>query len=125
VKLSAHFDSDEFTCQCGCGYGNGYNDVSRELIDLLELMRSEADDRKMIIDSGCRCISHNEVIGGVEKSPHLRGEAADIRTFWSGERYRYIAAATKLGCNRIGVGKTFIHVDVCRESPQGVVWLYS
>lgn len=124
MKLSPHFDSEEFACQCGCGYGNEDDDVSEVLITLLEGMREEMGGRPISINSGCRCESHNTKVGGHKFSQHRYGKAADPRALWAGERFHLVAAAIKMGCTRIGIGKNFIHVDVCTESPQGVIWTY-
>ena len=71
--LSEHFNRQEFSCKCKCGF----NDISDELIQVLEDVR-EHFDSPVIINSGCRCEKHNLSIGGTTKSKHLAGIAADI-----------------------------------------------
>jgi uncharacterized protein YcbK (DUF882 family) len=77
MQLSAHFDSDEFKCHCGCGFGGNPGDVSVALLSQLEIIREHFGARIRIL-SGCRCRRHNAAVGGASKSRHTTGEAADI-----------------------------------------------
>jgi len=119
-RLSDHFSEKEMTCRCGCGKVN----VNPRLITALEAIRARAGGRPMIIVSGSRCESHNIAEGGKPNSAHLTGEAADIRAVFGDDKYRIIEAALHIGILRVGIGRSFIHVDVSRTLPQGVVWLY-
>jgi len=74
AKLSPHFDSEEFTCRCGCGL----NAVEPKLIDVLEVIRVFTD-APITIQSGRRCAKHNRAVGGAKSSQHLIGAAADIK----------------------------------------------
>lgn len=76
------------------------------------------------INSGLRTAEHNNAVDGVEGSAHLTGWAADIYCRTSGDRLRLMRAAVMLGFNRIGVGTTFIHLDMDPTKPRDVVWLY-
>lgn len=125
--LSEHFDSSEFACQCGCGFGTNPGDVSESLIDLLEDMR-EILCRPIMIRSGCRCVYHNRVVGGVTHSRHTTGEAADIGVIGGMERYDFLHAALETDqAWGVGLAKTFIHVDVHTGSPncpRPAAWSY-
>jgi uncharacterized protein YcbK (DUF882 family) len=57
-------------------------------------------------------------------SAHTRGLAVDIRCNTSQNRYRILAAAIECGVPRIGVGKTYIHLDNDPTLPQGIIWHY-
>ena len=80
----------------------------------------------MRITSGYRTPEHNRKVGGVENSAHTRGYAADISTAGMRERdvVRLIACLTKVGFDRIGRGKTFVHVDDDPEKPSPAYWDY-
>ena len=69
-----NFTRDEFLCPCGCGF----DDVDPLIVSTLQRFRDEVQ-RPVRINSGCRCRSHNEAIGGAPNSQHMRGKAADIR----------------------------------------------
>lgn len=77
-----------------------------------------------VLNSAFRCSAHNAEVGGSETSSHLAGLAVDIKCSDSRTRWIVIDALKQAGFNRIGVGKTFIHVDDDLTKPQGVVWLY-
>lgn len=119
--LSEHFDRSEFACKCGCGFDT----VNPHLIELLELIREDFGS-PLVITSGCRCPAHNEESGGVENSPHIRGVAADILARGGILRYEIVQSAFNYGAYGIGVGKTFIHVDIDDDPghPRPAVWSY-
>ena len=78
-----------------------------------------------IVHSGMRTTSHNLALkGAVKDSAHLRGWAADIGAPTSGMRFALLAFAFLYGVPRIGIGKTFIHLDLDKSMPQHVQWLY-
>jgi uncharacterized protein YcbK (DUF882 family) len=117
--LSEHFSRSEFKCSCGCGF----NHVSLELIHLLEAIREEYG-KPMRVTSGCRCYNHNDSVGGVSNSAHLRGTAADIYIDNGADRRRLVDCGVMLFASGIGVARTFIHFDVCDVLPRPSLWSY-
>lgn len=81
-------------------------------------------DVPFILTSAFRCAAHNAEVGGAETSAHLAGLAVDIKCTDAWTRCKILSALFAAGFNRIGVGRTFIHVDDDLTKPQGVVWLY-
>jgi uncharacterized protein YcbK (DUF882 family) len=75
------------------------------------------------ITSGYRSKEHNEQVGGVPNSSHLKGVAADIAVSSGNERYIILNALIRAGFKRIGVAKTFIHCDTDDSKPNSV-WTY-
>jgi uncharacterized protein YcbK (DUF882 family) len=71
--LSEHFSLHEFACRCGCGADN----VSTELIDALQELRTLAGV-PIIVHSAVRCEDANRAVGGKPNSQHITGKAADI-----------------------------------------------
>ena len=69
-----NFTRDEFACKCGCGF----DDIDPLLVTTLQRLRDEVQ-RPVIVNSGCRCKSHNAAVKGSKSSQHLRGKAADIK----------------------------------------------
>ena len=49
---------------------------------------------------------------------------SDIKCTDGWSRYKILDALIRVGFNRIGIGKTLIHVDNDTQKPTGVVWLY-
>ena len=106
--LSKNFSRSEFECSCGCGL----DDVSVELVELLQEIRDEIEE-PIAITSACRCKEHNEAVGGAKKSQHLLGTAADIVVRACTPDYVYQHIDNKHP-DTFGLGKyrSFVHVDV-------------
>jgi zinc D-Ala-D-Ala carboxypeptidase len=75
------------------------------------------------ITSGFRTAEHNEKVGGVKNSSHIKGVAADIAVGSGNERYIILNALIRAGFKRIGIAKTFIHCDTDAEKNHSV-WVY-
>jgi len=117
--IPKHFNRAEFACKCGCGLNN----IDDEFLEALDQAR-ELAGRSFVITSGCRCPKHNAAEGGSATSTHLTGRAADIAISDDRSRGAALAGAIRSGFRRLGIGKTFIHVDIDPAKP-GAVWLYS
>jgi hypothetical protein len=110
--LSQNFSRREFACHCGCGFGMNEGDVHPELVQLLERIR-EHFDAPISITSGCRCATHNHLVGGAKNSQHLQGKAADIKVI--GVRPEQVAKwLERTNPLRLGIGRydRWTHVDV-------------
>lgn len=75
--LSAHFSRFEFN-QHGDPMPVDQIKVSPDLVDKLEKLRHIIGDRPIHICSGYRSPLYNMVVGGVPRSQHMLGKAADI-----------------------------------------------
>ena len=105
--------------------------MDEQFMITLEALRHEFNE-PMIISSGYRDLSYNQVIGGAKNSPHLYGKAVDVVI--SGKKaYRLIKLAIQYGFTGIGVSqrgqheKRFIHIDTMENSethPRPWVWSY-
>lgn len=96
--------------------------MQKELVDRLDLIRDKTGV-PMVITSGYRTNAHNEEVGGVNESAHLTGYAADVACNTSQYRMKLIRYAIDLGINRIGVYKSFVHLDCHPYLPKNVMWL--
>ena len=117
--LSKNFSRAEFACKCGCGKA----DISLQLVRMLQEAR-DTTGVPFVIQSGVRCAKHNVAEGGEKNSAHLQGLAADILCPNSQTRYIMLTEFMRR-FPRIGIGATFIHVDIDQTLPQKVAWLYS
>ena len=115
-----NFKASEFDTQGLPGTGAK---MQAEFINRLQKMR-DVYGKPMKITSGYRTELHNAKVKGATNSPHLRGWAADIAATTGRERMQLIQAAIEVGFNRIGVAKTFIHVDCDPSLDFDVMWLY-
>lgn len=106
-------------------YFEEINDGNMDLGFLAKLDEArEIADIPFKINSAFRTPEHNAKIGGKPNSSHLRGLAVDIRAADSRTRFIILNALIKVGFSRIGIAKTFIHVDLSEDKAQKVVWVY-
>ena len=75
------------------------------------------------ITSGYRTEAHNKKVKGVKGSSHTKGCAVDIAVNSGLQRSAIVCALAKVGFTRIGIAKTFVHVDLDKEK-QNSIWLY-
>lgn len=114
-----YFKDSEFkTCDQGCC------DVgcATELMEKCDAIRA-ACGFPLVITSGYRCERRNAEVGGSKDSSHVKGLAADISCVDSAKRLKILSAAIACGVTRIGVAKSFIHIDIDKDKPS-CVWTY-
>jgi uncharacterized protein YcbK (DUF882 family) len=117
--LTTNFSRREFACRCGCGADH----ICPQLLAILQQIR-EAVGHMLEIESGVRCMDHNLRVGGKPNSAHPRGLAVDIVCHSSRLRFQLVSLALQAGVTRIGIGKTFVHLDIDDSLTPRVVWLY-
>lgn len=116
MKLSEHFDSTEFRCNCG-NYGN----MSQLLINRLEQMHSIMKAKAIYIASGYRDPNCSVKVGGYRNDAHTKGMAADIRvqkqdgSYYSAEDIAEVAE--RVGFGGIGLMSGACHVDTRDTEP--------
>lgn len=121
---SRFFKEYEWTCQDNCGA----NKVRASFLLKMDEAR-EIAQIPFVINSGCRCKAHNKSVGGSPTSSHISTDdspccAFDIAVPNSHARYVILSSLIKAGFTRIGIAKTFIHVDEDESKPERVSWLY-
>jgi len=117
MQLTPHFTSEELQCKCGCGDDK----IDMVALQMLERARMYAQ-MPFHINSGKRCIKHNAEVGGKEDSAHLDGYAFDVKCDNSSDKFIMIRCFLRAGFVRLGIYKTFIHVDADPTKPQEVAW---
>ena len=120
-----YFEPEEFLCKCGRPNCDAVREINAGFGALLDNLRQRLD-RAVVITSGLRWSYWNDWVGGDAKGgAHMRGYAADIAVESSRERFDVLRAAFESRFfHRIGVGRTFIHLDTDPTLDQNVVWLY-
>lgn len=113
-----YFSKEEEQCRC-CGCGGLVPDFRKKLNEARDIAGIP-----FILTSAFRCEKHNQDVGGTSESAHLEGLAVDIKCTDAWSRFKILSALFEVGFCRIGIGKTFIHVDDDLTKPQGVVWDY-
>ena len=73
-----NFRINEFVCHCGCQLPpEARQNIEALVAEVLDPVR-EAYGKPIYVNSGYRCEAHNRKVGGVPRSQHIVGEAADI-----------------------------------------------
>jgi len=115
-RLNRFFHSREFLCKCGCGLFN----LDEGFLTILTKARREAAV-PFVINSGCRCIPHNEAEGGTRLSGHLTGIAADMRAPDFNTMIAILRGALLAGIPGIALGPNFVHLDI---KPRRMIKVY-
>ncbi len=120
-NLIKYFTSTEFDSPDVRGSGVG---MDMGFVGKLDKLRDMVGEPLTIL-SGYRTEAHNASLpNSVDGSAHERGLAADIAALSSGLRLKILRGAFALGFRRIGLGDSFIHLDIDTTKPQDVCWTY-
>lgn len=122
LVLATYFSTSEFASPDDPTSGELIHPV---LVAKLDSMREEAGF-PFRINSGVRTEVHNKEVGGVHRSAHTYPCycAVDVRVKTKTERNALIRLAKKYGITRIGIGTSFVHLDIDSTKPQNVTWYY-
>ena len=115
-----YFKLKEFDSPDEPGSGKHMN---KEIVHMLDAVRKKFG-KPIKINSGYRTVARNKKIGGVADSSHLKGLAADISCSNSVDRFKLLNLLLEVGFNRIGIAKSFIHIDIDKTKSQNVIWGY-
>lgn len=121
MKIKAkYFTEKEFNkCSPSCSL----QDMKQNFINLLDLAR-EIADIPFVLNSAYRSSAYDKSKGRSGTGAHTKGVAVDIRCNSDKNRYLIIDALRAVGFTRIGIGKTYIHVDADETKTQNVIWHY-
>lgn len=110
------FDREEFRCQCGGRYCNGFPvEPEESLVRTCDEIRRRLGVPVSIVDaggSGVRCPQHNANVGGVANSNHLYGKAADLHSSKSPQEMYRVAEEVLGNTGELGLYSWGIHVGV-------------
>lgn len=120
MKTSKYFAPQEFRrCSPSCTI----DQMDQRFLDTLDALRAQAGI-PLVLNCAYRSVAHEKARGRSGNSAHTKGLAADIRCNSSATRWKIVTAALALGIRRIGIGKSYVHVDIDGTLPQDVVWHY-
>lgn len=115
-----YFSREEFRCQCGGKYCNGFHvEPQEKMVRTVDEIRRRLGAPISIVDaggSGVRCPQHNANVGGVANSLHLTGNAADLHSSRSPEEMAQVAEEVMGATGEIGIYSWGIHVGIGKYS---------
>lgn len=116
MKLTEHFDKEEFNCNCG------KNEINEEFVQRLEKLFKVIGADYIMISSGYRCPSCSVKVGGYSNDMHTKGGAADLIVYKEGKpisSYAVCAIAETTGLfNGIAViDDCYVHLDIRGDIP--------
>ena len=118
--MSKYFQESEFKrCTPSCRM----EQMDPAFLALLDRVR-EAAGIPLVLNSAYRSPAYEKKKGRTGTSSHCEGKAVDIRCNASTNRYKILKAAMECGIRRIGVGKTYIHLDSSETHAQDVICHY-
>jgi hypothetical protein len=130
LQLSPHFKLGEFMCHCPLHYPKGVHApgchvamISTALVRNLEVLRSKFYPSGLGIVDSYRCPWENHRVGGVSRSQHELGTAADIPGVATFAQVRALKLFTGIGYNKSD--NLVVHVDMRPGNPNSPVsWTY-
>lgn len=115
---TVHFSLAEFQCRDGTPVPERFRGNAQQVMENLEVFRSEIGDKAITIVSGYRTCAYNSTLeGAASRSRHLCSQAADIRvTDLSPLQVRDIIERLigegRMHQGGLGLYDTFVHYDV-------------
>lgn len=88
---------------------NGAEENERALVEAVLDPARERLRKPIVINSGFRCVIHNNKVGGAVNSQHLKGEAADVHCEDNRKLARLIVEGGRF--DKLIIYPTFIHVS--------------
>lgn len=118
--MSKYFSPSEFKrCTPSCSI----DQMDPAFLAKLDQLREKADI-PLVLNSAYRSPAWEIRQGRTGTGAHTLGLAVDIRCNTSQNRYKIVRAAIECGITRIGIGKTYVHLDASRDHAQEVIWHY-
>lgn len=117
---AVYFQEKEFNrCTPGCSL----QDMNQTFMQKLDNARRIAGI-PFVINSAFRSVEYEKAHGRKGTSSHTFGRAVDIRCNTNENRIIIVDALLRAGFNRIGIAKTYIHVDDSPKHKPCVMWHY-
>lgn len=100
-----YFKKHEFGCEMPAEVEANIEALVANVLDPVR----EAYGKPIYVNSGYRCEAHNRKVGGVSKSQHMRGEAADIHCDDNAKLAKLIVQQGRF--DQLILYPTFLHVS--------------
>ena len=118
--MAKYFSAAEFKkCKPACSI----EDMDAGFLDLLDRVR-EAAGIPLVLNSAYRSPAWELKQGRSGTGAHTLGVAVDICCNTYQNRFKIVRAALACGITRIGIAKTYVHLDASKRHAQEVIWDY-
>lgn len=108
-----NFRIQEFVCHCGCEMPAEVEaNIEALVAEVLDPVR-ELFGKPIYVNSGHRCEAYNRKVGGVSRSQHIVGEAADIHCDDNAKLAKLIVQQGRF--DQLIIYPTFLHVSYKRS----------
>lgn len=115
-----YFKESEFkACVPSCSL----QDMKQSSVNRMDRAR-EIAGIPFVLNSAFRAVEWEKEHGRSGDGAHPHGYGWDIRCRTDANRMKIVRACLEVGFTRIGIGKTYIHVDDDPEKTQNVMWHY-
>ena len=114
---SANFSLGEFRCHDGTNVPEKFRGNVQQVMNNLEVLRTELENNSITINSGYRTPAYNQSIGGASQSRHMCGQAADIRVSdhtptGVADTIETLITSRRMRQGGLGRYSSFVHYDV-------------
>lgn len=118
-KVDELLELDFRNCTPSCSVDS----LNPRLVELLVFAQKYAGFR-FTITSGYRSQAYERSRGRKGSSSHCKGLAVDVSAIDSHTRYKVVIACALAGICRIGIGKTFVHLDIDETKAHPIIFHY-
>lgn len=116
-------DDPKLLCTCG-NDGCDKRSVDQFTLNTLQSLRYRVQ-RPLFVTSGGRCPNHPNEVHRDKPADHQKQQAVDVSVNGGIERGEVVRLGVECGFNAIGVAKTFVHLGIRDELPNGEVMMWS
>lgn len=117
---SYYFKESEFQqCTPACSL----QDMQQSMMNCLDHLRAQCGF-PFKINSAYRRRTYEIEKGRSGSSSHTKGLAVDIHCIDEAKRMKIIKYALDMGISRVGISRTYIHLDIDGTKKQSIIWVY-
>lgn len=106
-----------------CNPASSADDLNPKLVDRIILAQRMCGEQ-FTITSAYRSQGYERSNGRKGSSSHCKGLAVDVSAVNSHLRFKIVAGCILAGFPRLGIGKTFIHIDIDETKPHPIIFHY-
>lgn len=106
-----------------CNPASSIDELNPKLVERIILAQRMCGEQ-FTITSAYRSQGYERSKGRKGSSSHCKGLAVDVSAVNSHLRFKIVAGCILAGFPRLGIGKTFIHIDIDETKPHPIIFHY-